>query len=213
MNRALLIAGLAVLALACAGALAYVTSDTFATSKTHTGTVRESVRRVVVDVDAGDVRLVAGGDRVQVRHRSHYDLRAPKVTQRVRDGVLTLRGDCATTVLMHCTTDFTVGLPRGVAAEVHTDVGDVEAAALEAPELRVTTNVGDVGLDLARPAARIDAHSDVGDVAVAVPRGTYRVDVRTDVGDREVGGLVVDDRAARAIGAGTDVGDVTVRAR
>jgi hypothetical protein len=213
MNRALLIAGLAVLALTCAGALAYAASHTFATTKTDTGTVRESVRRVVVDVDAGDVRLVAGGDRVQVHRRTRYAVRAPKVTQRVRDGVLTLRGDCATVGLLQCSTDFTLGLPRGVAAEVHTDVGDVEAAALEVPELRVTTRVGDVGLDLARPAARVDAHSDVGDVAVAVPAGTYRVDTRTDVGDRAVGGLVIDDRAARAIGAGADVGDVTVRAR
>jgi hypothetical protein len=213
MNRALLLVGLAVLAIAGVGAITYTANHAFASTETDTGTVRESVRRVVVDVDAGDVKLVAGGDRVQVHRRSRYALRAPKVVQHVRDGVLTLRGDCVAVGPLHCRTDFTVGLPRGVAAEVHTGVGDVAAAALDVPEVRVTTRVGDVGLDLARPAAHVDAHSDVGDVDVAVPAGTYAVRAGADVGDRTVGGLVQDDRAARAIRAGADLGDVTVRAR
>jgi hypothetical protein len=213
MNRALLIVGLAVLALAGIGAITYAANHAFASTETDTGTVQESVRRVVVDVDTGDVKLVAGGDRVQVDRKLRYVVRAPKVTQRVRDGVLTLRADCSTIGVLDCSTDFTLGLPRGVVAEVHTDVGDVDAAALDAREVRVTTSVGDVNLDLARPAAHVDAHSDVGDVDVAVPAGTYAVKAGSDVGDREVGGLVQDDRAPRAIAVGSDVGDVTVRAR
>jgi hypothetical protein len=213
MNRALLIVGLAVLAIAGIGAITYAANHALASEKTETGTVTESVRRVVVDVDRGDVKLVAAGDRVQIHRTLRYVVREPTVTHRVRDGVLTLRGNCATIGVLDCSTDFTVGLPPGVAAEVHSDVGDVEGAALEAPELRVSTNVGDVGLDLARPAAHVDAGSDVGDVDVAVPAGTYAVRAGADVGDREVGGLVQDDRAARTIRAGSDVGDVTVRAR
>lgn len=213
MNRALLIVGLAVLALAGVGAITYTANRALASTETETGTVTESVRRVVVDADAGDVKLVAGGDRVRIHQRRRYVVRAPKVTQRVRDGVLTLRGSCPPTGVLHCSTDFTVDLPRGVAAEVHTDVGDVVAEALEAPEIRVTANVGDVLLDLGRSAALVDARSDVGDVEVAVPSGTYRIDVGTDVGDRQIGGLVVDARSPRTIRAGSDVGDVTVRGR
>lgn len=213
MNRALLIAGLAVLALAGAGAITYAANHAFSSTKSDSATVSESVRRVVVDVDAGDVKLVAGGDRVQVDRTSRYVMRAPKVTQRVRDGVLTLRGNCATMGPLHCSTDFTVGLPRGVAAEVHTDVGDVDGAALQTPDVRVSARVGHVDLDLARPAAHVDAHSDVGDVEIAVPHGSYAVKAGTDVGDRAVDGLVQDDRAAHAISAGSDVGDVTIRAR
>jgi hypothetical protein len=213
MNRALLLVGLALLALAGAGAITYAANHAFESTKRDTGTVADSVRRVVVDVDAGDVKLVAGGDHVQVRRESRYAVRAPNVTQRVVDGVLTLRGACASLGVLHCSTDFTVGLPRGVAAEVHTDVGDVEGAALEAPDVRVTSNVGHVDLDLARAAAHVDARSDVGDVEIAVPEGTYAVTAGTDVGDRSVEGLVQDDGAARSISAGSDVGDVSVRAR
>lgn len=213
MNRALLIAGLAVLSIAAVGGIAYGVSQAFGTTSTQTTTVREPVRRVVVDVDAGDVRLVAGAGPVQVRQQRHYLLRAPKVTRRVQDGVLTVRSHCPGPGVLDCSTDLRVALPRGVAAEVHTDVGDVAAGALDAPDVQATTNVGDVALDLARPAARVEGRSDVGDVRVTVPAGAYAVDADTDVGESAVRGLVQDDSAARAISAGADVGDVSVRAR
>src|SRR3954468_14184482 len=94
MNRALLVVGLAVLAIAGAGGITYAANHAFETSRTDTSTVAESVRRVVVDVDAGDVRLVAGGRRVSVRSHRRYVLRAARVSQHVRDGVLTIRGRC-----------------------------------------------------------------------------------------------------------------------
>jgi hypothetical protein len=213
MNRALLIAGLVVLAITVAGGIAYAAGHAFDTTSSQTVTVRESVRRVVVDVDAGDVHLVAGTGRVEVRQDRHYVVRAPKVTRDVRDGVLTLRSHCPGPGMLDCSTDFRVGLPRGVAAEVRTGVGDVGGRELHAPDVRATTHVGDVALDLARPAARVEGHSDVGDVHLTVPAGTYAVAAGTDVGERDVRGLVQDDRAARAIEAGSDVGDVSVRAR
>jgi hypothetical protein len=213
MNRALLIAGLAVLAIAAVGGIAYAANHAFATTRTHDSTVAEIVHRVVVDVDAGDVKLVPAGAHVRVRERRHYVGRGPRISQQLRDGVLTIRSDCPSLVMLDCATDLRLGLPAGVGAEVHTDTGDVHAKALRASELSVTTNVGDIALDLARPAALAEARSNVGDVRVAVPPGTYAVQADTDVGERAVRGLVQDDRTSHAITARSDVGDVTVRAR
>lgn len=213
MNRALLIAGLAMLAIAAAGGIAYAASQAFATTRTDERTVSETVHRVIVDVDAGDVKLASAGPQVQVRERRHYVGRGPRISRHVRDGVLTIRSDCPALAMLDCATDLRLGLPAGVGAEVHTDNGDVEARALRASDVRVTTNVGDIALDLADPGAVAEARSDVGDVDLAVPAGTYAVKAGTDVGDRAVRGLVQDDRAPRAITAQSDVGDVTVRAR
>src|SRR4051812_19154312 len=92
MNRALLIAGLAVLALA--GAITYAANHAFSSTKSDSATVSGWVRRVGVAVAGGAVKLVGGGDGVRGARTSRYVMRAPKVTQRVRDGVLTLRGNC-----------------------------------------------------------------------------------------------------------------------
>ena len=55
--------------------------------------------------------------------------------------------------------------------------------------------------------------TEAGDVNVVVPYGSYRVDATADAGEVLVAGVIRDDLAPQRIEAGTDVGDVVVRAR
>jgi len=212
MKKVFLILGAALLGLAALGGLAYGANKAFDTTKTHARTIAEPVKAVVIDVDAGDVELVRGAERVEVRETSTYLLRKPEVSQSVENGVLTLRSGCGGFFLLDCSTDFRVAVPADVAVRVESDTGDVTGTALVASDVRVSTDVGDVELELESAPDRLDVSTDVGDIDVAVPaHGVYAVDTDTDVGDADVHGVVQDDRSPRSISVKSDVGDLKVQ--
>lgn len=213
MKRILVILGAALLACAALGGILYGANEAFGKTKTDSRAIAQPVDEIVVDGDVGDVQLVAGDDRVQVRETRHYVVRRPKVTQTVERGVLTLKSECPNGFFLDCETDFRIEVPAGVAVRVKTDVGTVRAEALESADVRVQTDVGDIELDLAGQPERVEARTDVGDVDIALPRASYAVDTDTDVGDNDVEGLVQDDRSPRSISVRTDVGDVLLHAR
>lgn len=214
MNKILLFAGTAVLALVALTTLAWGAGKALGGKQTETHTVAEAVRSVVVDVDTGDIELVRGADRVVVRDTRRWSMKKPVVERRVRGGVLTVTGRChGGWPISNCSTDLRVSLPAGVPVHVMTHVGDVSGLGLQTRDANVRTDVGDVHLALALSPDRLVAESDVGDVRVEVPRGRYAVETSTDVGERSVHGLVQDERAAQAIRAATDVGDVDVEGR
>ncbi len=211
MNKWLLLLG-AVIAIASLAGFAYAADKTFGTRTTsHTSTISQPVREVVIEANVGDVALVRGDGRVTVHEKRRRH--GARTRQTLRDGVLTLASDCHGSWLRACGTGFRVELPAGVALRVKTNAGDVRAEAIESPAVRVRTNAGDIELDLARAPSRVEADTNVGDVDIAVPGGAYAVDAGTTIGDREVAGLVEDASAARSISARSDVGDLTVRAR
>jgi hypothetical protein len=212
-EEALVIICCAALGLAAVGGVVHAANGTLDRTSTATGTVTEPVRDIVLFAGTGDVQLVRGGERVEIHETRHYVTRRPTLTRTVENGVLTLRSTCPGRFVFACETDFRVAVPAGVGVRVNTGTGDIAAVDLDSRRVHVSTDVGDVNLDLAGRLDRVDARTDVGDLDIAVPRGTYAVEMQTDVGDRDVRGLVQDERARQSIHVRSDVGDLLVRAR
>jgi hypothetical protein len=208
-----MILGAVLLALAaCAGA-AFAVNQAFSKTDTTKRTITEPVRAVVIDADAGDVRLVRGTGAIHVTATREYVFAKPHVTHVVEDGVLRLKSACGRAFVFDCDTHFRVEIPAGVSVNVETSAGDVDGVALDSGDVRIETKSGDIDLGFVDQPDRVDALTTAGDVALGVPGGTYAIDVHTDLGDSDVDGLVVDERARRSITIRTQVGDVRVGAR
>jgi hypothetical protein len=203
----------AVAALAAAAGIVHAANDALDRTTTEARTVTEPVREIVLAAGAGDVELVRGGARVEIRQTRHHVTRRPRLHRTVEDGVLTLSSTCPGRFAFDCETDFRIAVPAGIGVRVSTGTGDIAAVGLDARRVHVQADVGDVKLDLAGRLERVDARTDVGDLDIAVPRGTYAVDTHTEVGDADVRGLVQDARAPRSIRVRSDVGDLLVHAR
>jgi hypothetical protein len=182
-----------------------VITNTVLTSSSGSGhSVRGTVRAVVVRSDRGDVRLVAGTDRVFVRESRTYVFKEPTLDEHLEHGVLTLQTHCDG-VVFTCSIDLELRLPPGVKVTVDSDSGDVEAQGVAVRNPHVQSDSGDVSLDLTGRQALVWAHADSGDVDV-VARRAGAVDARTDSGNVDVAA----GRAPRRIVAKTDSGDVDV---
>lgn len=211
------------LAVVVSGGLA-IANLAFDHTRRTTQTVTAAVREIVVKSGAGDVALVPGGKRLEVRETRHYVLQKPKVKLAVKDGVLTLDSDCDALVLK-CHADLRVTVPRGVAVTVAADSGDVDAREIDVRSAHMQSDSGDVTLGLvgrqrlvwahadsgrvdviAADARAVDAQTDSGDLAVDVfKRSPRRVVARSDSGFVQVVVL----KGAYAIRAHSDSGDVT----
>jgi len=213
MRKTILIAGTAALGLAALGGIAYGAGRALERTHTQTYTYRQPVREIVVDGHAGDVDLVRGSGRVDVRVKTHYLHERPRVSRSLAGGTLTLGSECHGWVRV-CAVDFRVTVPPDATVRVRTNAGDVQAHGIDARDVRVTTNAGDVRLDLARAPRRLEAHTNAGDVRVSVPAGRYAVDATTNAGDTDVDAAIVrTEDAGATIDVGTNAGDVAVLAR
>jgi hypothetical protein len=214
-RRTALIAGTGVLLVGGVTAGAIALGVTVSTSLNHEVTAQSvaGVRELVVDMDEGWVRLSAGtGPDVEVRTtRAWTPGYEPVLDQGVVDDVLTLRSDCA---------DFTIGcevtreiaVPAGIAIQVRSGAGGVEAVDLDTPRFGVETAAGPVTASFVTAPESVRVSTVAGPVSVLVPQGAYRVDAGTVVGPVRVG-VVDDPGAARSIDAHTVTGPVTVDGR
>jgi hypothetical protein len=224
---ALLVAG--VLVGVCA--IAVGASEAFKQDRTTTAMVERHIDRVVVDADAGAVRLEGThAPRVTVREQLQWLLSRPQVRMRVRGGTLALSASCPDSgPVNRCRADLALEIPfdadvvvRSHAGDVSadrlaghlelsTDTGDVIGRELNPISVRAATSAGDADLRFSTEPVSVTASSDAGDVHVVVPTGgEYRVDATTSAGDVDVRGVIRNDRALRSISATTDTGDVTV---
>src|SRR3954453_3342717 len=152
MKKILLITGVTVVALVVAASL-------LVRGHTETHVVAQPVRAVVIDGNAGDVKLVRGSGRVAVRETQHYLLQRPHLHQSMRDGVLTLAPRCDSGWRFSCSTDLRVGVPDGVRLDVRTGAGDVTGRGVGSRDVRVHTGAGDVNLSLVGALGRVSADS------------------------------------------------------
>ncbi len=201
------------------------------TSVVETRYDASAVRALSVDGDAGSIHVVpATGPTIRVRVRIDEGLRRPEVTQALVGGTLTLRSRCRAISLPWCSASYEVEVPPSVSAtlrsetgdivvqgidgplDVRTDVGDVRVDGGRPPEVRATTNTGDVFLRLDGEPRQVILRSDIGDLLVELPDGprAYAVALSTDIGD-VVNTVHVDTASSSTIHATTDTGDVTVR--
>jgi len=146
-----------------------------------TQTIAEPVHAIVVKSGAGDVNLIPTGGRIEVRQTQHYVLEKPNVTLRVRDGVLTLDSDCSAIVLK-CSADVRVTVPRGIDVTVEADAGDIDAREVNARSVHMQSDSGDVRLGLVGRQRLVWAHADSGRVEV-IAANARAVDAQTDSGD------------------------------
>jgi DUF4097 and DUF4098 domain-containing protein YvlB len=199
-------------------------------SKVNAYAMSGDVREVVVESDSGNVALLPGRGRVQVRETQHFVSKRPELDRTLKDGVLTVDSHCATIVL-RCYADLRVKVPAGVKVTVDAESGDVRSDWADVREAHVSSDSGDIDLRLAGRQTKVYAHTDSGDVettvharfteaqtdsgnvSVHVPRGDYKVDAHTDSGDVDVAGISRNDHAAKSIKAKSDSGDVSVRSR
>ena len=80
---------------ALAAGVAYGAKSVFGTTHTTVTRIAAPVHRIVVDGNAGDVKLTAGGRvDVEVKQKSSWLFSKPKVRRYVRDGVLHLESHC-----------------------------------------------------------------------------------------------------------------------
>ena len=153
-----------------------------------------TILAVHVEIDAGDVRVDAGGEGVSVA-RTLRGTAIGAVTQRVEDGILRIEARCEP--LLPCGADLAITLPAGLPVDVRTGAGDVRVSGLAsdlsiavgdgdvsaydllAATVRVQAGWGDARLSFAAVPADVRVGVGVGDVTLAVPDAGYDVDVES----------------------------------
>ncbi|HYH59533.1 MAG TPA: DUF4097 family beta strand repeat-containing protein [Thermoleophilaceae bacterium] len=190
MRKTLIVIAIAVGALAVLGCAAYAVAQVFEETDNKAHTVSRSIDHIVIEVESGDIDLVPGGRSVRIDETDDYVFDSPDVSRTVSDGVLTIESECDGVMSVFCTTDFRVGVPRGVTVDVRSYVGDIDIDRIDARAIEARAHVGDVHVDALRKG-EIDARTNVGDVEVELPKRIYdrayqAVDARTDVGDADV---------------------------
>jgi DUF4097 and DUF4098 domain-containing protein YvlB len=176
-------------------------------TRATTRTIIEPVGTIIVRSGAGDVHLVPGSRRVEVRATQHYVFKKPALDVSVRNGVLTVASDCDTPVL-RCYTDLRVAVPANVAVTVEADSGAVDAREVRAGSIHAQSDSGDVALGLVGRQRLVWAHTDSGRVDV-IAADARAVDAQSDSGDVTVD---VFRRAPRRVVARSDSGFVQVLA-
>lgn len=193
----------AVLAIVAATAVAAV-NLLLVDEDVRTYAISAPVRSVVVNAGDGDVHLVRGGARVDVRETRHYVKEKPTLDRDVSDGVLTLASHCAN-ALLRCSADLRVTVPAGAEVVVQTDSGDVDADGIDVRSAQLRSDSGNLKASLMGRPQLVWAHADSGDVKVAA-RDAGAVDAQADSGDVEVD---VASRVRRVV-AHADSGNVKV---
>lgn len=208
-----------------------------ATAAKYSFDVRASytnVNSLRLDSDGGDVHLSAApaGSPLKVaEHVTESFSRAHPHASRSSDGVLTLNGACSTHYA-DCSVDYTISVPAGVAVDVASGNGDIDARGLTAvnsltlrsgngsvdafqiaaPDVLLESGNGDVTATLSDASVRLIASSGNGSVTVTVPDTTYAVSARAGNGTVSDRTLRIDPNSPRQIVASSGNGDVTIRA-
>jgi hypothetical protein len=193
-------------------------------------TINEPYDRIVVEVDAGDVRMI-GEDTssTEVHMVLTFGRSRPELLWYMDGDTLFLDGECPR--IGSCEISLDISLPADVTAEVETGAGDVEIEELTgsldletgAGDISGTgltggvffadTGAGDVSLSCATAPELVDVDSGAGDIDLRVPADTYRIETDSGVGDVVITGLTLDEHADRVIKASTGAGDITIIGR
>ncbi|MFP5072816.1 DUF4097 family beta strand repeat-containing protein [Pseudonocardia nantongensis] len=164
-----------------------------------------AVSRVEVDSDAGDVRLVAGGQPSVARELRWTGDAKPVVEQRVEGDVLRVTARCPDSTTERCQAGLTITVPEASSSrvdlgaggievtglsgdqDVRTAAGDVRGSGIGPGAVTASSSGGDVDLTVAQPARDVTAESTAGDVDVRVPAGpVYTVGAETTAGETRV---------------------------
>ena len=215
------VAGGVALALVAVGSSAISISQALLRSeRTSVVDLEGDVSRLVLELDTGDVRVLAS-DREGVRlvRTETWSIDRPSVTEEVVGDELRVRADC-NAVFSWCDVSYVVEVPAGTTVRARTGSGSFEAEGTG--DVRADTGSGDV--ELVSVVGDADVRSGSGSVTVDDLRGgsivartgsgdvtvtssdVERVSGRTGSGDVELGLRT----APREVLARTGSGDVEV---
>lgn len=153
--------------------------------------VPEAVQRVFVDVDHGNVEIVAGPEisRVEIQ-RTTREVQARGSQHAVKDGVLRVEGRCGgapkcrinhrirvpptTAVTVHVRDGDVALIDVGGDIEVDVGLGNVSGLRLTGPNIDVVTEGGNVDLILNAAPTLLAVQVAAGDIDLRVPPGEYR---------------------------------------
>jgi DUF4097 and DUF4098 domain-containing protein YvlB len=142
-----------------------------------------TVERVRVTTPSGSIRIAGTDDhQVGVDGRLSGTVKVPAMSAGLDGTTLVVRAHCP--VFWDCEASFDLRVPAGVAVDVESSSGDVQASDLRAP-VRLSTSSGDVVVR--RVAGSVSLHTSSGDIRAS-------------------------DVSARTLSASTSSGDVTLEA-
>jgi Putative adhesin len=159
-----------------------------------------SVRRVVLEVESGNVTVTAREPaQIGVQRHRRWLLRPPTVEARQDGDVLRLVARCPP-LSLDCSVHHVVALPRAVALSVRTGSGDVTVNGPRA-DVEVTTGSGDATVGDAQGRVRVSSGS--GDLSLGLISG--ELVARTGSGDVQL--LRDAGRVEVTTGSGDVIGD------
>ncbi len=199
--NALVVAGVALALWAVGGTTLSLSQLLLQSEQTFTEELDRPVSALDVDVDSGDVRVVAwDGVGVVVERRERWSLARPEASETVVDGTLRVRAGCPG-ALSWCDVSYVLRVPPGIGVRARSGSGDL--VLRDVGEVRAETGSGDLVLSSGTGAA--DVRSGSGDVTVA-GLDADRLLARTGSGDVTIG-----RSAAGTVTARTGSGDVRLR--
>lgn len=186
-----------------------------------------AVKRVIVNVDHGNVEIIASPETSTVEIvRTSKDSAGPGSMHDMKDGVLTVEGRCGRApkcrinhrIRVPLDTAVTITVKDGdvalmdVAGDVTVDVGlgNVSGLRLASNLADVHTEGGNIDLIFSTGPQSLAAHAAAGDIDLRVPAGDYRCDL--DKKAVPPFGVKCDEKATRVIAASTAVGRISLRA-
>lgn len=223
-----------VITLALIGIGALLLLDAAARHTSAITTRYANVRTLIVQSGAGDVTLTSApaGGAVVVNTSQTKSLFKPKVSATLTGGgTLRLAASCPNE--LGCDVHYALSVPENVVirvssgfGDIHaaaltstssiqlgTTAGDIDAVALNAPDIGLSTGLGRLTAELAQPARRLSASTVAGGLSLTVPDVTYAVHASSGVGHLSDGTVRVDPAAPRTITARSSLGNVTIVVR
>ena len=212
-----LVAGGVALALAAVGSSALSISQALLRSeRTSVLDLDGDVRRLVLEVDSGDVTVVASDrDGVRIERTETWSIERPSVSEQVVDRELRVRAEC-NALLSWCDVSYVLEVPAGTTVLARTGSGSIEAsgtgdvqADTGSGDVELTSVTGDADLRSGSGAVTLDAvrggsivaQTGSGDITVTRAE-VSRVSGRTGSGDVEVGLRTAPDEVLARTGSG-----------
>lgn len=141
-------------------------------------------RAVTLSLAGGDVRVAtSAGHQVKLHGLVRYSLFRPAVLYRVTGSKIVMNSRCRL-ALLHCSFDYRLELPAGVAANLTDGNGDITGSYLLSRDLTAVSRSGNVTLSFAVVPDHVDVTTSLGDITLVLPPGntTYRIDSSAPLG-------------------------------
>jgi len=219
--------GAALLAVFVLGSLTVVL---FTRTSNSTTSFRGPITRVVVTNERGAVTIQAGpaGQATVATHR-RYLFAAPRVSEQLSNGTLTVTENCSMMSFISCSANFTITAPAGAAVNATAQRGLLTVTGMRAsvysnsesgafaytgasPSVTAYSLEGNISLHFTAPPRFVHARTETGNTLVVLPPAAYAINANSGIGTHEVVGLVSVPSSHRTIYASSGNSDAKVMA-